>query len=99
MNTPHADTISQNRVVIWIAFATGIVLLVPLIAMQLTGEVAWTFADFVVMGALLFGTGFTFVLLARRTRQHRVVIGLALLAALLWLWAELAVGIVTNWGS
>lgn len=89
----------QNKVFIWLALATGLILLVPLIAMQFTDEVAWTFSDFAVMGALIFGTGSVFVLLARRTRKHRIAIGLVLLAAFLWLWAELAVGIFTNWGS
>jgi hypothetical protein len=99
MHAPSADLLSQNRVFVWIALATGIVLLVPLSAMQFTDEVTWDVGDFLVMGALLFATGFVFVLLARRMREHWVVIGVALLAALVWLWAELAVGVFTSWGS
>lgn len=96
----NVDIIMQNRVFVWIAVATGLILSVPLIAMQFTSEVNWTLSDFVVMGALLFGTGFTFVHVARVTpRKYRVLLGMAFMALLLWLWAELAVGVFTNWGS
>jgi hypothetical protein len=57
--------------------------------------------DFVIAGALLFGTGVVFVLVARKTQnsRHRIAIGVVLAAAFLYLWVELAVGIFTNWGS
>jgi hypothetical protein len=99
MKTKSNDIIMQNKVIIWIALATGLILLIPLIAMQFTGEVAWTLSDFVIAGALLFGTGLMFVLTARKTRKYRAVIGIAFAAALLYLWAELAIGIFTTWGS
>jgi hypothetical protein len=101
MKAKNTDLIMQNKVIIWIALVTGLILLIPLIAMQFTGEVAWTLSDFVVAGALLFGTGIIFMLAARKIRDnsHRVVIGVAFAAAFLYLWAELAVGIFTNWGS
>jgi hypothetical protein len=69
--------------------------LVPLLAMQFSDEVKWDLADFVVVGALLIGTGLVYELVATRMRkpEHRVVLGIALAAALLLLWIELAVGI------
>jgi len=101
MKTKSKNITMQNRVFIWIALATGFILMVPLVAMQFTNEVNWTLLDFATMGALLFGTGLMFVLAARKVKkiEHRVAIGLALAAALLYIWAELAVGIFTNWGS
>ncbi len=100
MTARNTDLISRNSVFLWIALATGLLLLVPLVAMQFTAEVNWTLFDFVVMGILLFGTGTLFVLVARVTpRKYRALIGFAIVAAFLWLWAELAVGIFTNWGS
>ncbi len=64
------------------------------------GEVSWNMSDFVVMGLLLLGTGSVFVLVSRRSpRRRRVVIGVAFAAALLFIWAELAVGVFTNLGT
>lgn len=95
MNANNTDIIRQNRIFMWIALATGLLLSLPLIA-----KWDWTLSDFVVMGAMLFGTGFGFVLVARATpREYRVPLGIAFVAAFLWLWAELAVGVFTNWGS
>ncbi len=99
IKTKNTDIIMQNKVFLWVALVTGIILSIPLMAMQFTNEVKWTLSDFVIMGTLLFITGSLFVLVARKTPKHRVIVGLAFTAALLWLWAELAVGIFTNWGS
>ncbi len=69
--------------------------MIPLVAMQFTSEVNWSLSDFVVIGVLLLGTGFTYELVARKmkTTTHRVILGLLLLVALLLIWVDLAVGI------
>src|SRR5689334_13539241 len=56
MKTKSNDILMQNKVFLWIALATGLILLVPLIAMQLSDEVVWSLLDFATAGALLFGT-------------------------------------------
>jgi len=100
MKAKSTDIIMQNKVFAWIALGTVLILSIPLIAMQFTSEVNWSPGDFVVMGVLLFGTGFVFVHVARVTpRKYRTLIGIAFVAALLYIWAELAVGIFTNIGS
>ena len=100
METKNPHTLMQNKVFLWIALAIGLILLIPLVAMQFKGDVNWTLSDFIVMGLLVFGTGSVFVLAARKVnRRYWAVIGIALAAAFLYLWAELAVGIFTNWGS
>ena len=87
----------QNSVFIWIALGTGAVLLVPLIAMQLTTEVKWDATDFIVMGSLLFGIASLYVLVARMaSRKHRWLIGAVFITAFLFLWVELAVGVFTS---
>jgi hypothetical protein len=49
---------TASRAGVRIALATALILLVPLVAMQITDEVDWGVADFVVAGALLGGAGF-----------------------------------------
>jgi hypothetical protein len=71
-----------NRSVVRVALATACVLLVPLVAMQITDEVDWTLADFVLAGALLGGSGLLLELAARKPgnvayRVAAVAIGLA----------------------
>lgn len=78
---------------------TGAILLVPLIAMQFTNEVNWTLSDFVIMGSLLLVTGLLVDLAWRTLGKYRALAIVAVVGLFLWLWAELAVGIFTNWGS
>lgn len=100
MSQDSNDVILRNFIFVRIALATIAVLLVPFVAMQLTAEVRWDATDFIVMGSLLFGTGSLFVLVARRApRSRRLLIGMTFLAAFLYIWAELAVGVFSNLGS
>ncbi|MBT8101783.1 MAG: hypothetical protein KJO95_02375 [Gammaproteobacteria bacterium] len=90
----------QNSVFVWIALATGAILLIPLIAMQFTSEVNWDETDFFIMGSLLFGMASLFVLAARTVSpRHRPFIGGMCVALFLYIWAELAVGVFTNLGG
>lgn len=74
---------------------TAFLLLIPLVAMQFTQEVTWTWSDFVVAGGLLFGTGLTYLLLARRGNgAYRLAVGVAVAAGLLLIWINLAVGFI-----
>ena len=71
------------------------ILLLPLIAMQFTGDVNWSLRDFVIMGILLYGTGLTIELVMRKVQNNkkRLLYCVAILGALFLIWAELAVGI------
>lgn len=88
--------IMQNKNMIRIALATAFLLLLPLLAMQLTDEVVWDLADFAVAGTLLFGAGLTYELIARTTGNitYRAAVGVAVAAALILVWMNLAVGII-----
>ena len=101
MKTTNTDILSRNRVFLLLAIATGLVLLAPLAAMQFTDDVAWTLTDFITFGGLLFSSGLVFVLAARMTQdiRRRLLIAVIVGGAFLYVWAELAVGIFTNWGS
>jgi len=80
-----------------VAVITALVLLIPLTAMQFTGEVRWGPGDFLVAGCLLLIAGIGIVLVARHVtrRAHRAALIGTLVVALALVWAELAVGIFT----
>jgi len=87
--------LTQNKRLIGILLSAGLLLLVPLIAMQFSKDVDWKLFDFVIMGTLLFGTGLIceFVLRKVKKTQYRIAICGAVLVVFLLVWAELAVGI------
>jgi hypothetical protein len=77
---------------------TGALLLLPLVAMQLTDEVKWTASDFVFAGALFGIVGGTFELAVRRSANawFRGGVALALATAFLLVWINAALGIIGN---
>ncbi|HDL86132.1 MAG TPA: hypothetical protein ENH11_07405 [Candidatus Acetothermia bacterium] len=91
----------QKKSIIRVALATAVILLLPLVAMQFTDGVVWDLADFAVAGVLLFGAGITYELIARKAGHiaHRAAVGVAVAAALLLVWVNLAVGIIGNEGN
>ncbi len=86
---------SLRKPALILAIATAALLLVPAVAMRYTREVSWGPGDFVVAAVLLYGAGFTAVLLARRLerRTTRVLAVGGVVLALALVWVELAVGI------
>lgn len=85
---------SMKRLSVW-AGIVGVLLLIPLIAMQFTSEVEWDLFDFIFMGGLLFGAGLVYELVAQKmtTRAHKIAIGAAIVIITLLIWVEAAVGI------
>ena len=96
MKTSNPNTIMQNKNMLRMALAVALILLAPWVAMQFTDEVNWGLADFAAAGALLFGAGLAYELLSRKgtTLTYRAAVGLALAAALLLVWMNLAVGVI-----
>jgi hypothetical protein len=60
---------SAYRSAVRVALVTAFILLLPLVAMQVTDEVDWSLADFVVAAALLGGSGLLLELAARKPRN------------------------------
>ena len=85
----------KKKNIIRIVLGAAVILLIPLVAMQFTDEVKWDLTDFVAIGILLLGAGFIYELTARKIRnaKHRFILGVVIVAAVLLIWAELAVGI------
>jgi hypothetical protein len=92
-------TSAANR---WRLFGWGAavaVIMAPLVAMQLDAPgVNWTLSDFIFAIALIGGTGLLFELAAKASRSwaYRGGVALALVASLLIVWINGAVGILGN---
>ena len=73
----------------------GLLLTIPLIAMQLTDEVEWFLFDFIIMGTLLLITGLMGEIIFKRVKnsKHRLILYIIIAMIFFLVWAELAVGI------
>jgi hypothetical protein len=82
------------RIAPWVIAA--LILLLPLGAMQFTDEVVWDESDFAVMAAMLFGACGAYEMAARMTGNiaYRAAVGVAVVAAFILIWINLAVGII-----
>jgi GNAT superfamily N-acetyltransferase len=85
---------SRWRIAAWGTAAA--LMLLPLVAMQVTDEVVWDLADFAFAGALVGGVGVTYELAVRMTRNraYRAAVAVALAAAFILVWVNAAVGII-----
>jgi hypothetical protein len=86
----------QRKYLARLALATGLFLLIPLVAMQFTKEVNWTLSDFAFAGVMVFGTGLLYQLVASRasTAAYRLGVALSLAAGFLLIWLNVAVGLI-----
>ena len=73
------------------ALITVLILLIPLMGNHFIDGWNWRPGGFVVLGALLFGLGFTYELVTRKrdTIAYRAAVGIAFAAALFLTWGEL----------
>ena len=79
----------------------AVLMLLPLVAMHYTSEVRWTLTDFLVMGALLGGSGLVLELATRKAQSlsYRFGATIAVAAAFLLVWVNLAVGFLGDEGN
>lgn len=94
--TEHASGRRGNpmRAAIW--GTAAFLLLLPLVAMQFTREVDWSLADFIVIAIMLLASCGSYEFAARMSGNtaYRAAFGLAVVAAFLVVWINLAVGII-----
>ncbi len=85
----------RNKRVILILSSALALLFIPFFGMFLTDQVNWKPNDFVIAGVLLIGTGLLCELILRKVRKgtYRLALVLLVLAVLLLVWVELAVGL------
>jgi hypothetical protein len=86
----------KNKRILWIAVGIALLLMIPFIAMLFNTGVNWSPFDFLIAGVLLFGTGLTYELISRKSSNttFRIAVGLAVMASLMLIWINLAVGII-----
>jgi hypothetical protein len=89
-------SIMHNKNIFRIAIGTACLLLLPLLGNQFNEGCNWGLFDFVFMGALLFGTGLAYELVASKggTIAYRAAVGMACAAGLLLVWINAAVGFI-----
>lgn len=89
------QTQSQKVNVLRVLLGTGLLLLIPFVAMQFNTGVDWDETDFMVMGVLLFVVGLALETARAKIRDtnQRIVVALVILGIFFLVWAELAVGI------
>ena len=73
----------------------GLLLSIPLIAMQLTDEVNWSFFDFIIMGIMLSITGLAIGIIIKKIKysKYRNIFITMIVMIFLLIWAELGVGL------
>ena len=73
----------------------GLLLLIPLIAMQFTIEVNWSVFDFIIMGTLLTITGLLIEVILQKVKnsKNRLILIVTIVMMFFLIWAELAVGL------
>ena len=77
-----------------VMLSAAFILLLPLLAMQITDEVNWDVADFAIAWILFVSTGFTYKLATIKVGNtvYRLAVGLALTGAFILFWVNGAVG-------
>ena len=78
-----------------ILLIVGLLLSIPLIVMQLTDEVNWSFFDFIIMGIMLSITGLALGIITKKIKYYKyrnIFIAIIIMIFLL-IWAELGVGL------
>ena len=82
------------RMAVW--GTAAFLLLLPLVAMQFSKQVNWTWADFVVFGAMLLVACGAYELATRLSGNtaYRAAVGVAVVGGFLLVWMNLAVGII-----
>src|SRR4051812_27735272 len=85
-----------SRSILIVGVVTTLLLLIPFVAMQFTAEVNWSMTDFIVMGALIFVIGMSYVLVAQYATNFafKVAIAFSFGAIFFLIWTNLAVGLI-----
>jgi len=89
---------STSRKLGRVVIVTAAILLVLAVLNQFSNEMTWEIGDFAIAGVLVFGAGLAIVISNKitRTPAGRAAAIAAIVLALLLIWAELAVDILSK---
>jgi len=94
------EAMNTNRSTIGIVLAPASILLLPLLAMQFTDDMAWGVFDFVLAGVLLMGIGLVYALVRNAgDLAYRAAVGIAIATALFLVWMVGALGVIGETGD
>lgn len=79
-----------------ILISITIILTIPVFGKLFTDDFQWALPDFIIGAILLYGTGIIidFILKKIQKKSHRLALCGLILFVLLFIWAELAVGLI-----
>ncbi len=77
---------------------TVLILIIAILLVPWIWQWPWTASDFIIAGVLLFGTAFLYELAVRKggSRAYRAAVCSGVIAGLMLIWVNLAVGIIGN---
>lgn len=87
--------LSTRRVAVW-AVVVALILLIPVVAMQVSDEWNWDLFDFIFAATVLFGAALAYEVVAGlgSTVAYRAAVGVAAVTSVLLIWINGAVGII-----
>jgi hypothetical protein len=94
-----STTFDMRKSVIRALGIPAFILMIPVVAMQFSSEWDWDVSDFIIIGTLLVSAVLLYEFASRKMSKHKTAIAIAIVLGVAFIWAELAVGIFTNWGS
>ncbi len=99
MRIDGARRANPMRIAVW--GTAAFLWLLPLVAMQFTAEVDWDALDFAIIGVMLLAACATYELSVRLSDSpaYRAGFGMAVVAAFLLVWVNLAVGMIGDEGN
>lgn len=92
-------TTNIPKILLRILGIPALILMILFIIMQFSSEMKWDESDFIMVGVLLVIAGSVYEFLIKKSGKYQVIAGYVIALLALWLYAELAVGLFTNWGS
>lgn len=79
-----------------ILISITVILTIPVFGKLFTDDFQWALPDFIIGAILLYGTGIItdFILRKIQKKSHRIALCCFILLLLVFIWAELAVGLI-----